>query len=43
MRREMLNKYGKTPGCGGCISIIGGAQQVGHSEEVEDPKEDQGR
>ena len=29
----MLNKYGKTPGCGGCISIIGGTQQVGHSEE----------
>ena len=33
VRREMLNKYGKTPGCGGCISIIGGTQQVGHSEE----------
>ena len=34
VRRDMLAKFGKTPGCDGCLSIDRpGFQQVAHSEE----------
>ena len=35
VRRELLAKYGKTPGCDGCISVGRGAgyQQIQHSED----------
>ena len=38
VRREMLKKYGMTPGCDGCTSIGRGAgfQQIQHSEACRD-------